>query len=146
MKRFLLTICLCFLLIASFITVIALYISGPNIKYETEIQKDTDMILQQGEGKYLNVKRDVFRYVIYIAETENSYDWYDKDGKLIFHKLKDDIHMDEAISKAMEEHQINDLQGTIGYGFENGAYVLENDTYKILLDIDTMQEIYYQRK
>lgn len=146
MKRFFITLCLLILLATSILVVIALYISGPNIKYETEVQNEIAVIKAQSEVEYIDMKRDVFRYVVYIAESDDAYAWYDRDGKALLHKFKKDIHVQDILTNVKDVYGISDVQGSIGYGYDNGVYIVENDEVKILLDIDTMKEIYYQRK
>lgn len=146
MKKLLITVFLLVLLAVSLMTLIAMYISGPSIKYDKEMQLEMDHIRQSSEASFLTLERHVFRYVTYIGETEDAYYWFDRDGRELLQKPKQEIHMEEASAYATEAHDLSDVKKSIGYGYENGAYVLENEEYLLLLDIDTLEEIYYRRK
>lgn len=146
MKRLLVTILLIILLAASVITVIALYISGPNLKYEHDIQDEIAYIKETHDVSLQSIERHVFRYVVYVGVTQDSYYWFDREGTLLLQKPKSEIHIEEARTMAQSIHGLDDLQESIGYGYDSGAYVFENDEYLLLMDIDTMEEISYQRK
>lgn len=146
MKRLLITLCLCIFLLASIITVIALYISGPNIKYETEIQRHIESIKEQSKEEFSSIERHVFRYITYVATTKDEHIWFNSENKELLRRKNDELTLDSALQKVRNDHSLSNLKVTLGYGYEQGVYVVENNEYLVLLDIDTLEEIYYQRK
>lgn len=146
MKKLLISLCLLILLGASCITVIALYISGPSIKYDSEINQQKEAIQQKEKETFISLDRHVFRYITYVAKTTNEYIWYDSEAKELLRRKSDKVNFELAKAKVAETHKLEDLRVSLGYGYEQGVYIVENSEYVVLLDIDSLKEIYYQRR
>lgn len=121
---------------------ISIFISGPSRKYEADIKKQEQKI----QTKYKEIKklhRDAFYYVTYVGEDSSSYVWFNEKGNAIQKREKNTLKMDAVKTKIEKDYQGKDIEVTLGYGYHNPVYVVYCNQGKIVLDYDSLEEIYF---
>ena len=139
------TVGLSIVLVAVVVVEIALFISGPSRKYEQSIVQEESRIT----SNYKNIKeltRHAFYYTTYVGEQGNQLLWFNEEGKKIVSKKKSSLQMEEATKIARETYGASDIEVTLGYGYKNPAYVIQSDVGCILLDYDTLKEVYFLKE
>ncbi len=144
-KSLIISFCLIFVLFLIIYINIGLYISGPTRKYERKIQTQMEVISK----KYKNVKnihRDVFHYIMYIGEGNQCYYWFNEKGKVVDKKEKSTYNKSKVSKIIKDNYNVEQFEIKLGYGYHNPAYRIECEKGTILLDYDTLEEIYYLKK
>lgn len=145
-KSMLLTLFLLFSLVVVFYTTIGVFISGPAIKYEKKQESITQKISKK-EKDIKTIEKHSFKYVTYIAQTKKEYVVYDKNAKEIAIRAKKDARFEEAKEVAIKKNNtFQDVDATIGYGYEEVVYVFEKGHIVLLLDYDTLEEVFYMKE
>lgn len=122
----------------------SLFISGPKYFYENKIKEEMTLI----KSKYnqdLKLSRHVFQYITYIGENNDEYLWFNQEGSLLTKRAKNTIQY-EQVKQILKQYGINEEMITLGYGYDNPVYVVSNDQVELLLDYDTLKEVYYLKK
>lgn len=124
---------------------IAIFISGPTRKYEDKVATQIASI-KQSYAQIQDVQRHVFHYVVYTGEDQDTYVWFNEKGKAIASRKK--ATYDEAKVKAFvsKNYHGEDMHISLGYGYKNPVYVINFKQGELLLDYDTLEEIYYLKK
>lgn len=123
---------------------IGLFISGP--KYQNDAKFETmkkHLITQVSDIQ--EVERHVFRYVVYVGESKDCYYFFNEEAKQITTRMKDATQYQKALQAFKKEYGVQDAI-KVGYGIKAPVYVLENENVLILLDYDTLEEVYYLKK
>lgn len=117
-----------------------LNVSGPARAYE---QKLNDQIAQirRAHTAVDNIERNVFRYITYVGEDTSSYYWFNEEGQVITTRAKN-TRDDAAAMQAVSRLGYAPLEVSLGYGYENPAYVVRCDDRLVLLDYDSKEMIY----
>lgn len=145
-KSIILTVFLLFSLAVVIYTCIGIFISGPAIKYEEEQESIHQKIASKKKG-VTHIYKHSFQFVTYIAETNKQYLVYDKNAKQIATRTKIDAKFEEAKQAAIKKDAIFiDIEATIGYGYEEVVYTFENGNTMLLLDYETLDEIFYMKE
>lgn len=121
----------------------ALNISGPSRAYEKKI---TDQIQQIKDTHTAigQIERHVFRYITYVGEDDSSYYWFNEDAQVITTRTKttrDDAGVRQELTK--QGYTVEKI--TLGYGYENPAYVAQCTDRIVLVDYDS-KEVIYERE
>lgn len=123
----------------------SIFISGPSRKYEEEINDQMAAI----KGTYKEIDklyRDAFYYITYIGEDADNYVWFNEEGKAIVSREKDTLRMDQVKQEVEAQYHGEDITIRLGYGYDNPVYVVECSVGRILLDYDTLHEVYYLKE
>lgn len=123
---------------------VAVFISGPKFKYEADILEQEKMI--QKEFKDIkNLHRHIFQYTTYVGKEENRWIWFNEKGVAITSREDDTVRFDEAKRSVEDKYntKVNDVQ--LGYGYNNPVYVVYCELGEVLLDYETLEEVYIIR-
>ncbi|RHO23223.1 hypothetical protein [Amedibacterium intestinale] len=123
---------------------VAVFISGPKFKYEADILEQEKMI--QKEFKDIkDLHRHVFQYTTYVGKEENRWIWFNEKGVAITSREDDTVRFDEARRNVEDKYntKVNDVQ--LGYGYNNPVYVVYCELGEVLLDYETLEEVYIIR-
>lgn len=124
---------------------ISLFISGPARRHEDVIATQMERI----KDKYKNIQdleRHVFKYTTYVGEDVKKLVWFNEKGTAIVSKKKSSLEMEKARNIAKERYHAQDIVVSIGYGYDNPVYIITCDQGSILLDYDTMKEVYFLKE
>ena len=123
---------------------VAVFISGPKFKYEADILEQEKMI--QKEFKDIkDLHRHVFQYTTYVGKEENRWIWFNEKGVAITSREDDTVRFDEVKRSVEDKYntKVNDVQH--GYGYNNPVYVVYCELGEVLLDYETLEEVYIIR-
>ena len=123
---------------------VAVFISGPKFKYEADILEQEKMI--QKEFKDIKtLHRHIFQYTTYVGKEENRWIWFNEKGVAITSREDDTVRFDEAKRSVEDKYntRVNDVQ--LGYGYNNPVYVVYCELGEVLLDYETLEEVYIIR-
>lgn len=123
---------------------VAVFISGPKFKYEADILEQEKMI--QKEFKDIkNLHRHIFQYTTYVGKEENRWIWFNEKGVAITSREDDTVRFDEVKRSVEDKYntKVNDVQ--LGYGYNNPVYVVYCELGEVLLDYETLEEVYIIR-
>ena len=123
---------------------VAVFISGPKFKYEADILEQEKMI--QKEFKDIkDLHRHVFQYTTYVGKEENRWIWFNEKGIAITSREDDTVRFDEVKRSVEDKYntKVNDVQ--LGYGYNNPVYVVYCELGEVLLDYETLEEVYIIR-
>lgn len=123
---------------------VAVFISGPKFKYEADILEQEKMI--QKEFKDIkNLHRHIFQYTTYVGKEENRWIWFNEKGVAITSREDDTVRFDEGKRSVEDKYntRVNDVQ--LGYGYNNPVYVVYCELGEVLLDYETLEEVYIIR-
>ncbi len=117
---------------------VAVFISGPKFKYEADI-------LEQEFKDIKNLHRHIFQYTTYVGKEENRWIWFNEKGVAITSREDDTVRFDEAKRSVEDKYntRVNDVQ--LGYGYNNPVYVVYCELGEVLLDYETLEEVYIIR-
>lgn len=123
---------------------VAVFISGPKFKYEADIVEQEKMINKEFKD-IKNLRRHVFQYTTYVGKEKNRWIWFNEKGVAITSREDDTVRFDEVRSNVESKYKtkVDDIQ--LGYGYDNPVYVVYCDLGEILLDFETMEEVYVIR-
>ncbi len=122
----------------------AIFISGPKYYYQAKVDQQEAKILKNHPA-LTNFKRHVFKYIIYIAESDEAYCWFNEEGELLTYRYKDTSQFSKVANIA-KQYGASGANITLGYGYYGPAYILENDYFEVILDYDTLEEVHCLRK
>lgn len=122
----------------------SLFISGPKYHYEHKI-KEEEKVIKANYGKDLKLSRHVFQYITYIADGDDEFLWFNQKGSLITKRAKNTLQYDQ-VKQILKQYGINEEMIALGYGYDNPVYVISNHDVELLLDYDTLKEVYYLKK
>lgn len=131
-------------LIAIFIE-IAIFISGPARKFEDKVDHQIAKI-KESYARIEDVQRHVFHYVVYIGEDSDMYVWFNEKGKAIASRKKTSYQKAAVNALIEKNYQGKVSKVSLGYGYKNPVYVVNFDKGEVLLDYDTLDEVYYLKK
>lgn len=144
-KTLLITICMILLAIVVFYLNVAVFVSGPASKYDSKIAKEEQSIRAQYKDITI-INRHVFQYVVYIGEDEDHYVWFNNKSKAIDQRTKDTYREEEVKSLVASTYEASDIHVKLGFGYKKPCYVVNCDQGMILLDYDSLKEVYYLKK
>lgn len=145
-KSIAITTGLIFLLILVFYSFIGILISGPLIKYE-EKERITIAKIEEDNKDVKNIKKHVFRYVIYTGETEESYIFFNKAGMRVAIRDKKDAKFDKVKDLIKKEYPTLDgVEINLGYGKDKPAYIIEKNYEVLVLNFDDLKEVFYMKE
>lgn len=124
---------------------ISLFISGPARKYEHDVEKQMQTI----QTKYQDIQqlqRHVFYYTTYVGQDDKTVVWFNELGKVIVSRKKSTLDLAAAKQKAEEVYGIVNASVTLGYGYDNPVYVIVGKEGSVLLDYDTLKEVYFLKE
>ncbi len=136
------------LLIVLFIVIwleLSLFVSGPAIRYDDKIAAQKETILKNHE-KLKELDRHVFAYVIYGGSDGENYYWFNEKGDLLTWRAMKQMDFNKAEQIAKEQYQMENGKVSIGYGYENPVYRIENESFELYLDIDTWKQVFFRKK
>lgn len=139
-----LDLCLLILIIFLVFVNIGLNISGP-ARYN-EIQEAA--ILEKVNQRFPLIQslyRHNFEYVTYSAISAKNAYVFDYEGGLVMKKEFDEASLTEIQNRIYEEYGVENAEVHIGYGYDNMAYIVDEDDFKVYFDYDTKEEIFYWR-
>ena len=124
---------------------IGIFVSGPNrasaIKEQAMIQK-----IETQSPKIKNIYRHVFRYVVYVGEQDDFYLFFNAKGEQISSRKKHKENEQKAIVELQKKYQMLEFELKVGYGIKGPVYSCETAQGIVLLDYDTLKEVYYLKK
>lgn len=121
---------------------ISIFISGPSRKYEADIKKQ-EQVIQTKYKDIKNLERNAFYYITYVGEDNDNYVWFNEKGVAIQNREKTTLKTEEVKTKIANDYQGKDITITLGYGYNNPVYVAKSDKGMVLLDYDTLEEVYF---
>lgn len=125
---------------------ISIFISAPNQIYKEEENKIIERI-KKDNTKIEEIERFSFKYVTYTASTDKNYIIYDHNGDKIATRKKSDAQFDKVKEKIEKNYpSLKDSEIKIGYGKKNVAYIIENGYTWLVLDFDTLKEVFYMKE
>ena len=108
----------------------SIFISGPSRKYEEKIDEQMSAI------------RDTYK----VGEDADNYVWFNDKGKAIVSRKKDTDQTDKVKQEVQKRYGAKDIQVALGYGYDNPVYAVECSAGQILLDYDSLKEVYFLKK
>ena len=93
-----------------------------------------------------NLHRDAFYYITYVGEDADNYVWFNDKGKAIVSRKKDTDQTDKVKQEVQKRYGAKDIQVALGYGYDNPVYAVECSAGQILLDYDSLKEVYFLKK
>ena len=121
---------------------VSMFISGPSRKYESDIAKQESAI----RTTYRDIKdlnRHAFYYITYVGEDQENIVWFNEKGEAIQNRKKDTRRDEEVVALVQKKYRASDVKLSLGYGYNNPVYVISCNAGDILLDYDTLEEVYY---
>ena len=144
-KSVLITTCIILFGLIIFYMNVALFISGPSVKYEDKLEKEQQAITKNYKDITL-INRHVFQYVVLVGEDKDQFVWFNENSKAIDHRKKATYKERTVEDIVRTQYHAMDIEVTLGYGYKNPCYVVTCDQGLILLDYDSLKEIYYLKK
>lgn len=144
-KSLFVTICMILIAVIIFYFNVAIFVSGPAVKYDDKIAKEEASIVAQYKDISI-IQRHVFQYVVYVGEDEDHYVWFNNESKAIDQRAKDTYREEEVKSLVAHDYQATDVHVKLGFGYKKPCYVVTCDQGTILLDYDSLKEVYYLKK
>lgn len=141
-KSLIITLCLFMILGAVILVEISLFISGPVRKYEDKIERQVAVIEEENKN-IQDIQRHVFQYITYAGHDNKNYTWFNEEGAIIVQRKLATYQPNEALAKVKKDYGVEDAEITLGYGYDNPVYVATSDAGIILMDFDTLEEVYY---
>lgn len=123
----------------------SIFISGPSRKYEEKIDEQMSAI-RDTYKEIKNLHRDAFYYNTYVGEDADNYVWFNDKGKAIVSRKKDTDQTDKVKQEVQKRYGAKDIQVALGYGYDNPVYAVECSAGQILLDYDSLKEVYFLKK
>lgn len=121
---------------------ISIFISGPSQRYADTIKKQ-EQVIKSNYSEIKQLRRDAFYYITYVGEDATAYVWFNEKGEAIQKREKATLKIEEVKAKIEKDYQGKDIRLELGYGYKNPVYVVQCNQGMILLDYDTLSEIYY---
>lgn len=121
---------------------VSMFISGPSRKYESDIEKQKSTI-RETYRDIKDLQRHAFYYITYVGEDAESIVWFNEKGEAIQTRKKDTRKDSEVVERVRKDYQAKDIKVSLGYGYNNPVYVITCNAGDILLDYDTLEEVYY---
>lgn len=92
-----------------------------------------------------DLHRHVFQYTTYVGKEENRWIWFNEKGVAITSREDDTVRFDEVKRSVEDKYntKVNDVQ--LGYGYNNPVYVVYCELGEVLLDYETLEEVYIIR-
>ena len=143
MRNIVVTGLLLLVLAGVLIVEVSVFIAGPNQKYEQDIAAVKTKIAKD----YKNidaVERHAFHYVTYSGRGSQYDYWFDQDGKLLMKRSIKEDRREEALQKAIDKHQIEEANVTLGYGYKNAVYIVTGKQKTVYYDFDSLKQVYYR--
>lgn len=141
-----LTVFLILLLIGILYSFIGIFISGGVIK-DREEQNTVVEKIENKNKKVKKVTRHVFKYITYTGETTSEYIFYDENGKRLAVRSKKETDFDKVKSILNEKYpNLADQKIKVGYGKKNPAYIIEKGHELLVLDFETLKEVFYMKE
>lgn len=141
-KSIIITIVLAIVLLLVLLIEISLFISGPSAKYDAKVEQQIAAI-QKDYQDIKDIQRHVFQYIVYIGQDDENIVWFNVEAKPIISKEKSTLKMDQARAEAARLYGWSDMVVSLGYGYNNPVYVIQANNCELLLDYDTLKEVYY---
>lgn len=144
-RQLIITISLLFVLFTVIWLEISVFISGPAIHYDEKIAAQQETILQS-HRQIKELDRHVFAYVIYSGADHEQYYWFNEKGEELTTRFLSQLDYDKALTVAKESYGMKDCGISIGYGYENPVYRIDNDSFELYLDIDSFKQVFFRKK
>lgn len=144
-RQFFLTIGLLCILLTVIWLEISVFISGPAIHYDEKIAAQQETILNS-HREIKELDRHVFAYVIYSGADQENYYWFNENGEQLTTRSLAQLDYDKAIAVAEESYGMKDCKISIGYGYERPVYRIENASFELYLDIDSLEQVFFRMK
>lgn len=144
-KSLTLTISLLFVLFLVIFVEISLFISGPSLRYDDKVSRQKASIQETYEN-IETIQRHVFSYIIYSGNDQETRYWFNENGELLTKRAMTSLHEDQALAKVKESYGIDDASVSYGYGYDAPVYVIENEQMEVLLDVDSLKQVFYRKK
>lgn len=141
MKKMLFSLLLSVILLFCIVSIMAIFVSGPLVKYNKNVNKVMTLITENKE--YISIKQDVFRYETYVVETELSFEIFDAKGDFVLRRAKKDLDYNRVLTYVFDTFGLRDVEIDIGYGYTNGVYLVRTNNVTIWIDIDEYIEVFY---
>lgn len=120
---------------------IGLNISGPANQNKMAIGQVHERINRRFP-QLQQIHRHSFKYITYSAVLKDKAYFFDHEGELIVEKDYDQSLVQQvkelAKSKGFEANEV-----TLGYGYKNPVFVIEENNQFIYFDYDTLEVVYY---
>ncbi|MEG0313959.1 MAG: hypothetical protein RR646_01710 [Erysipelotrichaceae bacterium] len=142
LKSILVTLLLLLLLLSVLAIFNAMFIVGPTAKYDSNI--NTKITNIETKYKVSNVYRHVFRYSVFIGETKEDYIFFDDNETKLLTVNKTEVDVNKAKLIALDKGFSKACSIQIGYGYDNAAYIIEENEHLLVLDIKSYKELYYK--
>jgi hypothetical protein len=133
------------ILLVSLTVGVGIFITGPKYADEAKEEKIIQKIEDQLKDAF-DIHRHAFRYVVYVVKQENRYVFFNEKSEAIATRLIDKEGYQKANQLIQKEYGLLDCTLQVGYGVDGPAYYAENDQGLVVLDYDTLKEIYYLKK
>lgn len=136
-----LTIGLVIVLILLMMSLWSLFISGPVRIHE---QQDASM-LAKIEDKVKGIQgitSHQFAYLTFNGYTKSKLVWFDAKGKVITERKIETLDYDKVEKWVKKKYGFKPETIGLGYGYDNPAYVIQQNKTLILIDYDTFVLVY----
>lgn len=124
---------------------IGIFISGPKQAYLNEKENQISEV-QKLHPSIKNINIHIFKYQVFIGESEDSYHWFDMNGKELMSRKKETFSFDKVKQIMYDTYQISTFTYEIGYGYESAAINVKFEGGEALLDYDTLETIFYRKE
>lgn len=126
---------------------ISIFISGPSRKYEMDIKKQEQAIVEKNKN-IKDLTRHVFQYTTYNGEDVDAegnaiYVWFNEKSEIITTIKKDSYRGEEVASKIKSEYGVKETNVHLGYGYTKPAYVVITEKGEYILDYETLDIVYF---
>lgn len=137
------TLACLFLVVFLIFVNIGLNISGPAHSNEIAIQSVQEKVHRKF-SKINTLNRHSFKYITYSSVVKDKAYFFDKDGELIVEKKYDETQLDK-VRQIAATYGIENPEITLGYGYINPVYVIEQDHCFLYLDYDSLENVFYMK-
>lgn len=144
MKNTVITLICILVIVFLFFVNVGLNISGPA---QAQRSKDDEVYskIQKRFPLVQEVSRHNFKYVTYSAVINNKVYIFDYEGGLVIEKPFSEEKIQLVTQKINNEYGIENANVQIGYGYENVVLYVEEGSYMIYFDYDTLETVFYHR-
>lgn len=124
---------------------IGIFVSGPS---RASALQEQEMIqtIETKSPEIKNVYRHVFRYIVYVGERDGFYLFFNEKGEQISSRKKHKENEQKVILELQNKYHMLDFELKVGYGIEGPVYTCETKQGIVLLDYDSLKEVYYLKK
>lgn len=136
-----LTLALTVVFVLGFLTLWALFVSGPARVHEHEQQQVVTRMEELAPG-IENLEETFFAFPTWQGNTADTLYWFDANGEVITTRELSSLDYEKARKKALDDFGMDAASVQLGYGYNAPVYLLKNGNTVLMLDYDSLEWVY----